>query len=78
MLSTLGLGMLTYTLIASPGYYVERHNIPAVVMFGGLWLLVLPAIILRFTAVRLFDAVATMAGHEHSRWRISLFWPSFA
>lgn len=51
VLSTLGLGMLAYTLIVSPGYYVERHNIPAVAMFGGLWLLALPAIVLRFVIV---------------------------
>lgn len=50
-LSALGLGMLAYTLIASPGYYVERRNTPAVVMFGGLWLLALPAILLRFVIV---------------------------
>ena len=51
VLSALGLGMLTYTLIVSPGYYVERRNIPAVVILGGLWLLVLPAIALRFAIV---------------------------
>ncbi|MEA3511882.1 MAG: hypothetical protein U9R51_10650 [Actinomycetota bacterium] len=50
-LSALGLGMLTYTLIVSPGYYVERRNASAVIMFGGLWLLTLPAIILRFVIV---------------------------
>ena len=51
VLSALGLGMLTYTLIVSPGYYVERRNIPAVVILGGLWLLALPAIALRFAIV---------------------------
>ncbi|MEA2024652.1 MAG: hypothetical protein U9N79_10260 [Actinomycetota bacterium] len=51
MLSTFGLGMLAYTLIVSPGYYVERRNTPAVVMFGVLWLLAVPAIVLCLAVV---------------------------
>lgn len=50
-LSAFGLGMLAYTLIVSPGYYVERRNTAAVVLFGGLWLLALPAMVLRFVIV---------------------------
>jgi len=48
VLSALDLGMLAYTLIVSLRYYVERRNTAAVVMFGGLWILTVPAIILRF------------------------------
>ncbi|MEN8113205.1 MAG: hypothetical protein ABFS21_02355 [Actinomycetota bacterium] len=47
-LSAIGLGMLMYTLIVSPGYYVERRNTPFVVMFAGIWLLAVPAVVLRF------------------------------
>jgi len=48
VLSSIGLGMLSYTLIVSPGYYVDRHNKPAVVMFAAIWLLTIPVIALRF------------------------------
>ena len=29
-----GLGMLLYTVIASPGYFLARRDLPAVGMFG--------------------------------------------
>jgi len=48
VLSSLGLGLLVYTLIASPGYYAQRRNLPMVGMFVGFWLLTVPAVILRF------------------------------
>ena len=51
VLSSLGLGLLLYTLIASPGYYVERRNRPMASMFLGFWLLTIPAVILRFLCV---------------------------
>jgi len=47
VLSSLSLGMLTYTLIVSPGYYVERRNLPLIVVFGGFWIATIPAIIFR-------------------------------
>jgi len=39
--------MLTYTLIVSPGYYVEHRNLPLIVVFGGVWIVTIPAIIFR-------------------------------
>jgi hypothetical protein len=48
VLSALGLGMLTYTLIVSPGYYIERRRTPLVWMFAAIWFLTIPAIIFRF------------------------------
>lgn len=39
-----GLGMLFYTLIASPGYYAQLGNWPMVLMFAGLLLLALAAL----------------------------------
>jgi hypothetical protein len=47
-LSSAALGLLAYTLIASPGYYAERRDRPMVGMFVGFWLLTIPAVILRF------------------------------
>ncbi len=35
----LSMGMLLYTLIVSPGYYVQRGEVPFVVMFSVLLLL---------------------------------------
>lgn len=32
-------GMLTYTLIVSPGYYAQKGNIPMIIMFGILLLI---------------------------------------
>ena len=48
VLSSLGLGMLVYTLIVSPGYYVERRDAPLVWMFAGFWILTIPAVVFRF------------------------------
>lgn len=48
VLSSLGLGMLVYTLVASPGYYLERREVPLVSMFAGVWALAIPAVIFRF------------------------------
>jgi hypothetical protein len=50
-LSSLGLGLLVYTLIASPGFYAERRQLPMVGMFVGFWLLTVPAVVLRFLCV---------------------------
>ncbi len=36
VLSALGLGMVVYTLIQSPGYYVVRGNRAMVAMFAGV------------------------------------------
>jgi hypothetical protein len=47
VLSSLSLGMLTYTLIVSPGYYVERRNLPLVLVFAGFWVVTIPAVIFR-------------------------------
>ena len=35
----LSMGMLLYTLIASPGYYIQRGEIPFIIMFSVLFLL---------------------------------------
>jgi hypothetical protein len=48
VLSSLGLGMLVYTLVVSPGYYVERRDAPLVWMFAGFWILTIPAVVVRF------------------------------
>jgi len=40
-----GFGMLLYTVIVSPGYYVQRGEIPFVVMFGVLAVLTIVAIV---------------------------------
>lgn len=48
MLSTFGWGLLVYTLIQSPGYYVDRGERQMVAMFGMIWLFVVPAIVVRF------------------------------
>ena len=48
VLSSLGLGMLVYTLIVSPGYYVERRDAPLLWMFAGFWILTIPAVVFRF------------------------------
>ena len=36
---TLSMGMLLYTLIVSPGYYVQRGEVPFIIMFSVLFLL---------------------------------------
>jgi len=36
---TLSMGMLLYTLIVSPGYYIQRGDIPFIIMFSVLFLL---------------------------------------
>jgi hypothetical protein len=48
VVSAAAFGALVYTLIQSPGYYVERRNPPMVAMFAGFWAITLPAIVLRF------------------------------
>ena len=40
--------MLIYTLIQSPGYYIDRGNRPMLVMFAGVWVLTLIAVAVRF------------------------------
>jgi hypothetical protein len=41
-------GGLVYTLVQSPGYYVEHRNTAMLGMFAGFWIVTLPAIVLRF------------------------------
>jgi hypothetical protein len=45
-LSGAGLGALVYTLIQSPGYYVDRRDWPMVGLFAVTWIACLPAIAL--------------------------------
>ncbi len=45
-LSAMGLGALVYTLIQSPGYYVDRREWPMVGLFAVTWLASVPAIAL--------------------------------
>lgn len=44
-LALVGLGMLMYTLIQSPGYFLARHELPPVVMFAALAGLTIAAIV---------------------------------
>jgi hypothetical protein len=44
-LALVGLGMLLYTLIQSPGYFVARHELAPVVMFAVLAVLTVVAIV---------------------------------
>jgi hypothetical protein len=39
-----GLGMLLYTVIASPGYFLARRDLPVVAMFGVLAALTVTAL----------------------------------
>lgn len=48
--SCLGLGMLAYTAIVSPGYYADRKNLPMVGMFAAVWLGAVGAIVVRLAA----------------------------
>lgn len=43
-LTLLGLGMLVYTVIASPGYYAQLGNLPMVGMFAALLALALAVV----------------------------------
>ena len=44
-LALVGLGMLLYTVIQSPGYFVARHEVAPVVMFAALAVLTIAAIV---------------------------------
>ena len=44
-LALVGLGMLLYTVIQSPGYFVARQELAPVVMFAVLALLTIAAIV---------------------------------
>ena len=44
-LALVGLGMLLYTVIQSPGYFVARHERAPLVMFAVLTLLTIAAIV---------------------------------
>ena len=48
-LALVGLGMLLYTVIQSPGYFVARHERAPVVMFAVLALLTIAAIVATVT-----------------------------
>lgn len=50
LVSCLGLGMLAYTVIVSPGYYADRKNWPMVGMFAAVWVGAVAAIVVRLTA----------------------------
>lgn len=47
-LSALGLGLLVYSLIQSPGHYVAKGDRRMAATFAGTWLATVPAIVLRF------------------------------
>lgn len=48
LLSALGLGMLVYSLVRSPGHYLAgRHRLMGAT-FAGTWMLAVPAIVIRF------------------------------
>jgi hypothetical protein len=47
VLSSFALGLLVYTLIASPGYYAEKRDRVGLVMFAAFWVLTIPAVVLR-------------------------------
>jgi len=44
-LSLISLGMLLYSVVASPGYYAQKNNVPMVVMFFVFIILTVIAII---------------------------------
>ena len=44
-----GLGMLLYTVIVSPGYFLARHELPVVGMFGVLAALTVTALVVTVT-----------------------------
>jgi len=44
-LSLISLGMLLYSVVASPGYYAQKNNLPMVVMFVVFIILTVIAII---------------------------------
>ena len=50
LLSTLGLGMLIYSLIQSPGHYVVTKDRRMVATFVATWVFAFPAVVLRFVA----------------------------
>jgi hypothetical protein len=50
LISTLGLGMLVYSLIQSPGHYVVTKDRRMVKTFVATWLFTVPALVLRFVA----------------------------
>ncbi len=45
LISLLGLGLLLYTVIVSPGYYAQMGNVPMVAMFMVLTVLTIIAIV---------------------------------
>jgi hypothetical protein len=48
LLAAAAFGALVYTLIQSPGFYVEHRNPAMLGMFAGFWVVTIPAIVLRF------------------------------
>jgi hypothetical protein len=46
---TAGLGMLLYTVIVSPGYFLARRQLPAAGMFGVLAALTVTALAITLT-----------------------------
>jgi hypothetical protein len=49
-LALVSLGMLLYTVLVSPGYFLNRRELPPVVMFGVLALTTLAAIVVLMAA----------------------------
>ncbi len=45
---SLSMGMLLYTLIVSPGYYIQKGELGFVLMFGTLFLFALIFVVLSF------------------------------
>jgi hypothetical protein len=52
VLSPSALGMLLYTVIASPGYYAQLGNLPMVIMFAVLIALTIAALAATFKALK--------------------------
>jgi hypothetical protein len=50
VMSTLGLGLLLYSLIQSPGHYIVEKDRRMVATFAATWVFAIPAIVLRFAS----------------------------
>ena len=57
-LAAAAFGALAYTLVQSPGYYVERRNPGMVAMFGGFWVVTLAFLALLITSINIFGGFA--------------------
>jgi len=59
------IGMLSYTIVVSPGYYAEKGEIPFVLMFAVLW--VITAIFVAFALRKNFSMDDSKKIHEEER-----------